>query len=153
GSTDWTGVPAWAAFAIARRSRLETRVSAILDDTRSRSLSWQVIGAIVPLGALTIGFLGTIRVSAAGRDLTVLPTVRFDVLTPYSPLIPAGLPLHVFGKEDAASPSSDVSGMRAKAVVETMSSESARVFLEPCFACHNSRLNAANLALDKYFTG
>lgn len=146
-------VPTWAALAIARPSRLEARVTAILDETpnrRAASVRFHLaIAAVACLGSLP---LGAMRASTAVQAMALLPSGTIQAIAPYSSLVPALQPGYM---KETASSAEATTVSRAGApdatapAVQELTAESGRAFLETCITCHNSTLNTAGLALDK----
>jgi beta-lactamase regulating signal transducer with metallopeptidase domain len=148
--------PVWATLAIARRSRLESRVTAILDDTRSRRAPalrlWAAIAVLVCVSVLP---LGVVRPAAATRAMAILPSVALDAIVPYSSLIPLPQPEYVPAPlVDVALEASALAVPAGVALpVQELTTESGGAFLQNCTRCHNSTLKTANLSLDKYDSG
>jgi mono/diheme cytochrome c family protein len=145
-------VPVWAALAIARPSRLEARVTAILDDARSRrSPSLQscvAMAALMCLGSFTVSAM---RASVAVQAMGLLPSAAINAIAPYSSLIPAPQPVYMTLAEpqaDVATNAQIKAAQRTRAPAD-LTAESGRAFLASCIVCHNSTRNTANLALDK----
>src|ERR1700687_4813521 len=123
-------VPVWSTLAIARPSRLEARVTAILDDARNRHAPSRrfcvAVAGVVCLGAVP---LGALRASLATRAIAILPSATLTALAPYSALISAPRPAHVNERasDTDAAPTPTVAGAmlrRVRSPVQELTAES-----------------------------
>jgi beta-lactamase regulating signal transducer with metallopeptidase domain len=148
-------VPVWSTLAIARPSRLEARVTAILDDARSRKApSRRYCAAVAGLVCLSVVPLGALRASVAARAIVILPSATLTALAPYSALISAPGPAYV--KEEVSDTDATLAPMATVATLPTMrapvqelTAESGRAFLQDCFSCHTTTRRTANLAIEE----
>jgi beta-lactamase regulating signal transducer with metallopeptidase domain len=145
----------WATLAIARPSRLEARVQAILDEARSRrSPTGRFCAAIALVGSAAVVSLGTMCLSgAAAETIGTLPSAAFNIGVPYSVVIPMATHERLTFADAASDPVTAVTSPApgARPPVQELTAETGQAFLNAyCTACHDASRRTANLVLDRF---
>jgi hypothetical protein len=140
--------PTWTTLAMARSSKLEMRVRAILDDTCDRRApSPRLAAAMTTAACACLVLLGAMHLSAAAVPVA---NVRAAAGSAEDGRDRASIParsLHLPSEVVAVTPAIHESQAAASEVRRTQD-ESRALLNDFCVTCHNTTRRTANLALD-----